>query len=188
MFAKSSISESRRGRAGRSFMRRSLPVVAAALLVVSTAAALSEGDEPPPIDMPDRNAEKVDLKELRGKVVLVDFWASWCGPCKQEMPVLQSLHEKYADQGLVIVGVNIDTSSKKMNGFLKSAPVGFRIVPDPKITIAQRYEPSTVPTSYFIGRDGKLRYVHEGFRTKDAEGIEAKVKTLLAEKTPEARD
>ena len=169
-------------------MRHSPSVFVAALLFASTGAALSVGDDPPPIDMPDQHGEKVDLEELRGKVVLVDFWASWCGPCKQEMPVLEALHKKYADQGLVVVGVNIDTSAKKMRSFLRGAPVSFRIVHDPKITIAQRYEPPTMPSSYFIGRDGKLRYVHQGFRKEDAEGIEAKVKSLLEQEPPEARD
>lgn len=152
-----------------------------ALLVGSTAAALKAGDIPPPINMPDQHGKKVVLAELKGKVVLVDFWASWCGPCKQEMPVLEGLHKKYADQGLVIVGINIDNNPKKMNSFLKGTPVSFRIVHDPKITIAQRYEPSTMPSSYFIGRGGKLRYIHEGFRKKDAAEIEERVKGLLAE-------
>ena len=65
--------------------------------------------------MPDLAGKKVDLAELKGKVVLVDFWASWCGPCKEEMPVLEALHEKYAEEGLVIVGVNIDNNKKKMD-------------------------------------------------------------------------
>jgi thiol-disulfide isomerase/thioredoxin len=162
-------------------MRVSYAVLSAALLVASTAAALKAGDAPPPIDLPDQHGKKVDLAELRGKVVLVDFWASWCAPCRQEMPVLEGLHEKYAEQGLVVVGINIDNSKKKMDKFLKGFPVTFRIIHDPKITVAQRYEPSTMPTSYFIGRDGKLRYVHEGFRKKDAEGIETRIKALLAE-------
>ena len=162
-------------------MRATPGILAAVLVVASTAAALKAGDTPPPIGLPDLQGEQVDLAELKGKVVVVDFWASWCGPCKEEMPVLEALHEKYSEQGLVIVGINIDNSRKKMEKFLEANPVTFRIVHDPKITIPQRYEPSTMPTSYFIGRDGKLRYVHEGFRKRDAEAIEVKVKTLLAE-------
>jgi thiol-disulfide isomerase/thioredoxin len=109
-------------------------------LVASGAAALEPGQVPPPIDLPDQHGEKVDLQALRGRVVLVDFWASWCAPCKQEMPILQALHEEYADQGLVIVGVNIDNSRKKMDKFLRGTPVTFRLVHDPKTSIAQRYE------------------------------------------------
>jgi thiol-disulfide isomerase/thioredoxin len=155
--------------------------LALALLVASTASALTLGDAPPAIDMPDRAGAKVDLNELRGNVVLVDFWASWCGPCREEMPVLEQLHKKYAKQGLVIIGINIDNNSKKMNNFLKGTPVSFRIVHDRKLNVASKYEPGTMPSSYFIGRDGKIRYVHEGFRKKDAAELEERIKTLLAE-------
>lgn len=155
--------------------------LAAILLVASTARALAPGSAPPPIDMPDQAGKKVDLNELKGKVVLVDFWASWCGPCKQEMPVLEALHKKYAKQGLVIVGVNIDNNTKKMSNFLRGTPVSFRIVHDPKLAVASKYEPGTMPSSYFIARDGKIRYVHEGFKKKDAVEIEERIKGLLAE-------
>jgi thiol-disulfide isomerase/thioredoxin len=162
-------------------MKTVLRAFAAVLLFASAASALAPGEAPPPIDMPDQAGKKVDLNELGGKVVLVDFWASWCGPCKQEMPILEELHKKYAKQGLVIVGVNIDHNAKKMNSFLKSVPVSFRIVHDRKLVVASKYEPATMPSSYFIGRDGKIRYVHEGFEKRDAAELEERVKTLLAE-------
>jgi len=136
--------------------------------------------------MPDQSGEKVDLRELQGKVVLVDFWASWCGPCKQEMPVLEALHKKYTEQGLVIVGINIDSNAKKMSKFLKAMPVSFRIVQDPKLAVASKYEPATMPTSFFIARDGRVRYVHEGFDKKDAAEMDNRIKALLAE--PDHRD
>jgi thiol-disulfide isomerase/thioredoxin len=164
-------------------MKTLLFALAAMLLTVSGARALSPGDAPPAIDMPDQTGAKVDLAALKGKVVIVDFWASWCGPCKKEMPVLETLHAKYASQGLVIVGVNIDSSPKKMNKFLKNTPVRFRIVHDRKLVVANRYEPETMPTSYFIGRDGTLRYIHGGFGKGDAGGIEERVKALLAEES-----
>jgi len=151
------------------------------LLLASTASALTTGDAPPAIDMPDQAGNKVDLNELKGKVVVIDFWASWCGPCRQEMPVLEELHKKYAKQGLVLIGINIDTNSKKMNNFLKGTPASFRIVHDRKLTVAARYEPGTMQSSYFVGRDGKIRYVHEGFHKKDAAELEERIKALLAE-------
>ena len=164
-------------------MKLLLSALAASVLIASAARALAPGDVPPAIDMPDLKGKKVDLASLKGKVVLVDFWASWCGPCKEEMPVLEALNEKFATQGLVIVGVSIDSSPKKMNKFLKGTPVSFRIVHDRKLVVANRYEPETMPTSYFIGRDGKVRYVHEGFDRADAAGIEERVKALLAEES-----
>jgi len=164
-------------------MKVLLTALAASVLIASAARALAPGDVPPAIDMPDLNGKKVDWASLKGKVVLVDFWASWCGPCKDEMPVLEALNEKFATQGLVIVGVSIDSSPKKMNKFLKGTPVRFRIVHDRKLVVANRYEPETMPTSYFIGRDGKVRYVHEGYEKGDAAGIEERVKALLAEES-----
>jgi thiol-disulfide isomerase/thioredoxin len=180
MSEKSSITESGLGRRGR--RTALLAGLTAALIVATTAKALTPGDVPPAIDIADRAGKKVDLRELIGQVVLVDFWASWCGPCREEMPVLEELHKKYADRGLVIVGVNIDHSEKKMNGFLKSTPVSFRVVHDRKLAVASKYEPATMPSSYFIARDGKIRYIHEGFRKKEAIELEARIHTLLAER------
>ncbi len=180
-FAKSWISElsSPGGSCGR---RAGIAVVLSlgSLLAASSAEALEPGEAPPAIDRPDQSGATVSLPELEGKVVLVNFWASWCGPCRHEMPVLQALHEKYASEGLVIVGINIDRNSKKMKNFLKGSPVTFRIVHDPKKKVAAAYEPSAMPTSYFIGRDGKLHYIHEGFREEDSVTIEAQLKSLLS--------
>ena len=162
-------------------MKIGLCGLALVLFVASTASALGPGDAPPVIDMLDQAGKKVDLNELKGQVMLVDFWASWCGPCKQEMPVLEELHKKYSGQGLVIVGINIDSNPKKMANFLAGTPVSFRIVHDRKLAVAAKYEPNTMPSSYFIGRDGTIRYVHEGFHKKDAAELEARIKTLLAE-------
>jgi thiol-disulfide isomerase/thioredoxin len=162
-------------------MKALLGTLATLLLIASSARALDPGDVPPAIDLPDQTGRKVEWAALKGKVVLVDFWASWCGPCKDEMPVLEALHKKHAGQGLVIVGVNIDSSSKKMNRFLERTPASFRIVHDRKLVVANRYVPETMPTSYLIGRDGVVRHVHEGFEKGDAGALEERVKALLAE-------
>ena len=163
---------------------RSVLVGGAALWLLTAASAAATppvGSEPPPIDLLDQQGKQVDLAALRGRVVLIDFWASWCGPCRKEMPVLESLHKRYGAAGLVIVGVNIDKSKKKMDGFVARRPVTFRLVHDEKLVVAARYKPNMMPSSYLISRDGRIRRVYEGFDPKDAAGIEADVKELLAE-------
>ena len=159
-------------------------VVVGSGLAAPVAGALAPGENPPAIGLADQHGNVVDLTKLRGKVVLIDFWASWCGPCKQEMPVLEALHKKYAKRGLVIVGVNIDNQKKKMANFLEANPVTFRHVRDEKLRVASAYEPPTMPSSYFIGRDGKVRFVHAGFQKKDAAKFEAQIQALLAEPAP----
>ena len=143
--------------------------------------ALGPGDTPPPIGLPDQRGKPVDLQELRGKVVVIDFWASWCKPCKKEMPVLEALHRRYGKEGLVVVGVNIDTREKKMKKFLAETPVTFRQVHDPKLRVASRYKPPEMPSAYLVGRDGTVRDVLQGFREEDARRLEAAIRELLEE-------
>lgn len=168
------------GDRGHAYARVCLVLVVLTCFANPAANALKGGDKPPRIDLPDRTGATVDLDKLVGQVVLVDFWASWCRPCKKEMPALQRLYEKYRSRGLVVIGINIDRSEKKMNRFLKEVPVSFRIVHDKDLDVANRYAPPRMPSSYFIGRDGRVVHIHEGFRPKDAEAIERKVRALLA--------
>ena len=158
-----------------------LAAVVCALLAaaVGPALALSEGSRAPEIGLRDTRGRSVRMSQLRGKVVLVDFWASWCRPCAEEMPVLERLHEKYGDDGLVIVGVNIDNEEANMKRFLRRTPVSFRVVHDGAHRVADRYSPPRMPSSYLIDRRGVVRYVHAGFRSSDAREIEAHVKQLL---------
>ena len=169
------------GRRKRACVRVCVVLLVVVSLANSVAdAALNRGDTPPPIDLPDRTGATVDLDQLVGQVVVIDFWASWCRPCREEMPALQRLHEKYRSRGLVVIGVNIDRSAKRMNRFLKEVPVSFRIVHDKGLEVANRYAPPRMPSSYFIGRNGRVAHIHEGFRAKDAESLERRVRALLA--------
>ena len=144
----------------------------------ATAAALSRGSRAPDIGLRDTRGRMVRLADLRDKVVLVDFWASWCAPCREEMPVLERLHQRYKDHGLVIIGVNIDQDEPNMNGFLRRTPVSFRIVHDGDREVAGRYDPPRMPSSYII-KNGVVRHVHEGFRARDAQVFEREIRELL---------
>jgi cytochrome c biogenesis protein CcmG/thiol:disulfide interchange protein DsbE len=145
----------------------------------SPVLALEQGQAAPEIDLTDFNGRPVKLSDLRGKVVVVDFWASWCAPCRESFPVFERLSKTYRDQGLVVLGVNVDNDPAAAKKFLADVPVTFTVLADPSKKVAKAYEPKTMPSSYVIDRAGKVRFVHAGFKGSDAQKIEAEIKTLL---------
>lgn len=132
-----------------------------------TAGPVKEGD-----DFPDLKAARLEGKvpDTSGKVVLVDFFASWCGPCKESFPVMQELQEKFGDKGLVIVAVNLDKKESDMRDFLANHKVTFSVVRDGENALVKKVMISTMPSSFILDRTGKVRFVHRGFKgnkTKD---------------------
>lgn len=121
----------------------------------------------------------LDLNAYVGKVVYVDFWASWCTPCRASFPFMQAMHNKYADDGLVVVGINVDAEYADAQRFLDSYPVDFAIKFDPEGTLAQQFSVSGMPNSYLYGRDGELLATHVGFTTGDAEPLERRIRKAL---------
>jgi len=109
------------------------------------------------------HGEDLDLAAYKGKVVYLDFWASWCNPCRQSFPWMNGLQSDYAGKGLVIIAVNVDQDHDRAAEFLEHTPAQFKIVYDPNGAIAQKYDFKDMPTSILIGRDGKVHYVHNGF-------------------------
>lgn len=123
-----------------------------------------------------------DLTPWRGHVVYLDFWASWCAPCAQSFPWMNTLQQRYSDQGLRIIAMNVDKKRGDAEDFLRQRPAQFIIGFDPHGALAQAYEVRGMPTSYVIDRQGVVRYRHEGFFTKDAAQIEREIKKLLADR------
>ncbi|MCA9531878.1 MAG: TlpA family protein disulfide reductase [Myxococcales bacterium] len=156
-----------------------LIVVAAAL--PARAASVSTGALAPEIGLTDLAGKPVRLSDLKGKVVVVDFWATWCVPCRSELPVLQRLYERYRERGLVVVGVTVDQRIEHVRRFLKESPVSFPVVHDAEHAVAERYQPATMPSSYFIDKTGVIRHVQHGFRASDADAIEARIVQMLGE-------
>jgi thiol-disulfide isomerase/thioredoxin len=105
--------------------------------------------------------------DLKGKVVLVDFWASWCGPCKDSFPVMEELHKKYAARGLVILAVNLDDDAGAMKDFLKDFPTSFPIVRDASKKLVSFANIASMPSSIVVGKDGRVVAIHKGFRGKE---------------------
>jgi len=125
------------------------------------------------------NPDALDLARFRGKVVLVDFWASWCEPCRHSFPWLNAMQAKYADRGLVVIGVNVDREHADADRFLHDVPAKFQIVYDPTGTLAAHYDLPGMPVSYVIGPKGDIVARHIGFRSGLSAQREAEVQKLL---------
>jgi cytochrome c biogenesis protein CcmG/thiol:disulfide interchange protein DsbE len=126
------------------------------------------------------NASTLDLAPYRGKVVYLDFWASWCVPCRQSFPWMNGLNRELHEHGLQIVAVNVDREHADAARFLETTAPTFPIVFDPVGTLAEHWRVKGMPTSFLIGRDGKIVAVHPGFRPKDRELLERTIRTALA--------
>lgn len=122
----------------------------------------------------------VQLSALKGKVVYLDFWASWCVPCKKSFPWMNVMQKRYADQGFVIVAVNLDKERALADEFLKQVPANFIVAFDASGNSAAKYKLRGMPSSYLIGRDGKVHASHIGFREKDKDKLEQVIKNLLS--------
>jgi thiol-disulfide isomerase/thioredoxin len=121
------------------------------------------------------------LKPLNGKVVLVDFWASWCAPCLQSFPWMNELQQKHAGEGLVIVAVNLDQDRALADAFLRKVPAKFRLEYDPAGNIARQFDVQAMPTSFLIDRSGRVRTRHAGFKDKHRAEREKQIEQLLKE-------
>ena len=132
---------------------------------------------------PFAQAAELDLSAYRGKVVYVDFWASWCGPCRQSFPWLDGLEREYGAQNFVVIGVNVDQDHGKAERFLTDTPADFPIVYDPKGEIATAYKVTGMPSGVLIDRTGHVRFQHAGFSEKQKGLYEEQLQTLLEEKS-----
>ena len=118
-------------------------------------------------------SETFSIDKYAGKVVVLDFWASWCVPCRRSFPWLNAMHEKYADDGLTIIGVNLDMERADADRFLEEYPASFAILYDENQKLARQFEVVAMPSSYVIGREGQIVARHLGFKVKQQDEYEA---------------
>lgn len=129
----------------------------------------------------DTAPARLDLAAWRGRVVLVDFWASWCAPCVESWPWLQAMQQRHEKAGLTVITVNLDEHPEDAQRFLRRHPGNLPVVPDPTGQLAARWQLQTMPSSLLFDRNGTLRYRHNGFLQADTQLYEDHIRTLLRE-------
>ncbi len=136
------------------------------------------------LQLSDRTGQAFSLDNLRGEVVLLDVWATWCGPCAASFPYYAELHRELGAQGFSVVAISVDEDKAAVTEFLQDRDIPFTVLLDPQGTLPQRTGLQTMPTAYLIGRDGKVARVHEGFRDQDKAELKTWISELLEQKSP----
>ncbi len=157
---------------------RLVGLIALAFSIVP-AHAQEAGKPAADFELPNLTKEGVKLSDYLGKVVYLDFWASWCAPCRETFPWMNQMQQKYADQGFEIVAVNIDTKRADADKFLAQVPAGFTLLFDPKRSVAKTYQLKGMPTSFLIDRAGNVVTTHLGFQKDRAGELEAHIVKVL---------
>jgi thiol-disulfide isomerase/thioredoxin len=158
-----------------------LPVCGLALLIQSAPiGAVDAGDVAPDFRAQALSGPRpLSLADYRGKVVYLDFWASWCAPCATALPILDGFGKEFSKDGFQVLAVNVDSDPAKARLFLERRPVGYPSVTDPEGKLPTKFGVETMPTSFLIDRNGVVRLVHRGFKKTDADTLRAEIRKLV---------
>lgn len=152
------------------------------IFTVSTLAASSlEGQVAPDFVLRSATGENLRLSEYRGDVVLINFWATWCGPCRQEMPLLDDLYGRYKRVGFNLLGVNIDEDSRRAMQMVQELGVNFPVLFDENKEVSKLYEVEAMPVTILVDREGIVRHVHHGYKPGYEEKYLTEIRSLLRE-------
>jgi len=146
-----------------------------------TFGSYAHAQKAPAFVLPGDN-KNINLEKLKGKVVYLDFWASWCDPCRKSFPWMNEMHTRFDSNKFTIVAVNLDASKADATKFLKIVPAKFDIAYDPNGKVAEKYQLKAMPTSYLIDKHGNIALVHKGYREGEAAKIEEKIHKLINSK------
>ncbi|WP_434928852.1 TlpA family protein disulfide reductase [Shewanella sp. HL-SH8] len=156
-------------------------LTALALLMSINAQALTVGDAAPDFTLKNMQGNNLNLAEQRGEIILINFWASWCGPCRKEMPVLQKLQDKYQDLGVQVWGINVEQENQAGKDFLADLDLSFSIFFDETNALSKSYQVEAMPTTVMIDRDGKVRHIFRGYKDGYEKKYADAIKKLIRE-------
>jgi len=152
-----------------------------ATLVAVPALAVAPSGPAPKFQLDSIAGKVVNLEQFKGQVVMINFWASWCGPCRTEMPILEKLHAKYKPMGFTMVGINVEPDPKLAVDWLKSTPVSFPILLDTKSEVSKLYQVAGMPSTVIVDRKGNLRWLHRGYKPGDENEYLDQIRALVRE-------
>lgn len=144
-------------------------------------AGFAQANPAPDFTLKNNAGENVRLSEQRGKVVMLNFWASWCGPCRKEMPLLDDMYKRFNKAGFELYGVNVEQNSGDAEKLLKELNTGFPILWDGDSKVSKLYQVNAMPTTIMIDKDGKIRYVNRGYKAGDEEKYREQIRELIRE-------
>jgi peroxiredoxin len=162
-------------------MKNRIAAIAATLAIAVPALAGSASAPAPQFTLTARGGRDVSLAQYHGQVVMINFWASWCGPCRQEMPLLESIYKKYNKLGFTLLGVNVEPDSQAADDWLKATPVTFPILYDKESKVSKLYDVAGMPSTVIIDRSGKLRMLHRGYKPGDENEYLDSIRSLIRE-------
>jgi peroxiredoxin len=162
-------------------IRHRLAILILAAAFAAPAAQATAPSAAGDFTLPARDGGTVRLSELRGQVVMINFWASWCGPCRQEMPLLQQLYGKYEPLGFTLLGVNVEPDSAQAQDWLEKVSVSFPILFDRDNKVSAQFGVEAMPSTVLIDREGNVRHVHRGYKPGDESTYADLVRSLVKE-------
>ncbi len=156
-------------------------VCGVAVTLSAHASSVPLSEPAPDFTLKTLNGPNLRLEEYRGQVVLINFWASWCGPCRQEMPILDRLHQRYEDTGFAVWGVNVEGETAPAQKIVDKTNVTFPVLIDEGQAVSEMYDLEAMPSTVVVDRDGVVRYVHRGYKPGDEAKYVEVVKKLIRE-------
>ena len=160
-----------------------LIIVAVLGLTLSVPVAAEDNQAAPDFTLTDAQGNEYTLSDLRGQVIMINFWASWCGPCRQEMPLLEQIHQRYEPLGFTLLGINVEENPEDGKSFLRERPVSFPVLYDPDNGISKLYDVVAMPSTVIIDRQGNVRYLHHGYKPGYENDYQDQIRALARERS-----